>query len=260
MPVPLLYAHRGAAAEQPENTLPSFRRALELGADVLETDVHLSADGQVVVSHDPDAQRMTGVPLVFRKTRLDEILTLDAGATFTDASGGRPFMGKRYRIPTLEELLVELPDVPFNIDIKQPGVACARRVVELVRRLRATDRVVLASFHYHTILTVRALGYEGRTSLARPEVVALLLGPRRALRVMPGRGQLVQIPTHAGPLTLATPRFLDKCHQLGLRVDFWTINDPEEARRLLDLGADGIMTDDPAAIAPVFAELRAQAN
>ncbi|HWN67058.1 MAG TPA: glycerophosphodiester phosphodiesterase [Haliangium sp.] len=254
---PVFYAHRGAAAEQPENTIPSFRRALELGADVLETDVHLTADGQVVVSHDPSTDRMCGVPLSFRRARLDQIRALDAGYGFLDPRGKRPFAGQHYRIPTLEELLTEFPGVRFNIDIKQPGRRMVRTMVELLRRLDATERVVLASFHYRTLLAVRSMRYEGKTSLARPEVATVMFAPRAAYRRMPLRGQMVQVPTRSGPIRLATPKFIQKCHDIGLTVDFWTINDPNEARHLLAMGADGIMTDDPAAMAPVFAELRA---
>jgi glycerophosphoryl diester phosphodiesterase len=147
--------------------------------------------------------------------------------------------------------------VRFNIDIKQPGMRMVRTIVALLRRLGATERVVLASFHYRTLLGVRSMRYEGKTSLARPEVATLLFAPRAAYQRMPLKGQMVQIPTRSGPIRLATPRFIQKCHDLGLTVDFWTINDPIEARHLLTMGADGIMTDDPAAIGPVFAELRA---
>jgi glycerophosphoryl diester phosphodiesterase len=254
---PVFYAHRGAAAEQPENTIPSFRRALELGADVLESDVHLTADGQVVMSHDPNAERMTGVPLSFRRAGLDQIRALDAGYGFLDPRGKRPFAGQHYRIPTLEEALVEFPGVRFNIDIKQPGMRMVRAILALLRRLDACDRVVLASFHFRTLLAVRGMRYEGKTSLARPEVATLMFAPRAAYQRIPLRGQMVQIPTRSGPIRLATPKFIQKCHDLGLTVDFWTINDPIEARHLLTMGADGIMTDDPAAIGPVFAELRA---
>lgn len=253
MAEPIFYAHRGAAAEQPENTMPSFRRALELGASALETDVHMTADGHVVVSHDPNALRMTGVNVVLRRARLDEVRALDAGHGFVDAAGERPFAGKGYGIPTLEELLVELPGVPINIDLKQPWPPMVGQVLDLLRRLRATDRVTLASFHLRTMAAVLARRYEGKTGLSQPEVIALVLARGRLGRALPVAGRRAQIPTHAGPVTLASRAFIDRCHGLGLAVDFWTINDADEAQRLLDLGADGIMTDDPAAIAPVFA-------
>lgn len=257
---PIFYAHRGAAIEQPENTIPSFRRALELGAVALETDVHMTADGQVVVSHDPDTLRMTGVDLVLRQARLADLRALDAGHGFVDARGERPFAGKGYRIPTLEELLVEFPGVRINIDLKQLRPSMVRQTVRLVRRLRATDRVTLASFHLRTLVAVRAQGYEGSTGLSQPEVAALTIAPGPLLWALRLRGARAQVPTRVGPVVLAGRRFIDRCHGMGIAVDFWTINDPDEARHLLDLGADGIMTDDPKAIAPVFAERAAAAD
>src|SRR5688572_16564471 len=114
----LVYAHRGAAIELPENTLPSFRRALELGADALETDVHLTLDGEVVAVHDPDGRRVAGIDQRVAATAFAELRGWDAGFAFVDGAGTRPFAGQGYRIPTLEELLVELPEIPINVDLK----------------------------------------------------------------------------------------------------------------------------------------------
>jgi glycerophosphoryl diester phosphodiesterase len=261
---PILYAHRGAAAERPENTLESFQRAIELGADALEMDLHLTSDGHIVVSHDPSAARMAGVEARFCDTTLADIKRWDAGYGFKGAGGERPFVDKGYRVPTLEEILVELPGVPINIDLKQPRPSMVAPVMELVRRLRAAERVTLASFQTRTILAVRRGGYQGATGLTPLEVLTLYLGHgglgsrlwRRLWSTLGGVGMAVQIPTHVGPLRLDTRRFIDKCHELGMRVDFWTINEPDQARRLLAAGADGIMTDDPGIMKPVFDELR----
>jgi glycerophosphoryl diester phosphodiesterase len=257
VPALRLYAHRGASAEAPENTMPSFQRALEIpGVDALELDVHMTRDGHVVVSHDPTAERMANVRVAWRDLELAEARALDLGWGFVAPDGSRPFVGKGVRIPTFDEVLAELP-VALNVDLKQLWPPMVEKVVRLVRARRAEDRVVLASFHWSTLLAVRARGYRGGTSLAQPEVIALLATPRLLLRHAPLFGTCAQVPTRAAGITLATPRFLDKCHDLGMRVDFWTINDPREAEALLDLGADGIMTDDPRAIAPVFAARRA---
>jgi glycerophosphoryl diester phosphodiesterase len=253
----LLYAHRGAAAECPENTLPSFRRALEIGVDAIETDVHMTRDGVPVVSHDPSAERMTGVAVAWRDLDLADARRLDLGWGFVAADGSRPFAGTGVRLSTLEEVLVELPGVRFNVDIKQAEPSMVKPLLALLRRLRAEDRVTLASFRWRTLVDVRRRGYAGDTSLSQAEVAALLSAPRRSFRNLPFVGIAAQIPVRVGPLRLATRRFIDKCHAVGLRVDFWTINQPDEAERLLALGADGIMTDDPAAIAPVFARHRA---
>lgn len=249
-----LYAHRGASAEAPENTMPSFRRALEIGVDALELDVHMTRDGHVVVSHDPTAERMAGVPAAWRDLDLAEARRFDLGRGFVLPDGTRPYTG--VRIPTFEEVLVELPGVVLNVDLKQASPSIVPAVLALLRRLRAEERVVLASFHFRTLLDVRRRGYPGPTALSQPEVAATLGTPRALLARMPYRGTCAQIPVRAGPIVLATPAFIGKCHALGMRVDFWTINDPAEARRLIELGADGIMTDDPRALAPALRDLR----
>jgi glycerophosphoryl diester phosphodiesterase len=245
----LVYAHRGAAAEQPENTLPSFRRALELGADALETDVHLTRDGAIVAAHDEDGLRNAGVARRIRDATLEEVKTWDAGHVFVDEQGARPFVGRGYRVPSLEELLRELPGVRFNVDLKSEEPALAKSFLELVRRNDAEGRIVAASFFASTLVHLRGLGWRGESSLAKREFVSVWLTPRW-LRRGPAPGTRAQIPTRSGPLRFATRRTLAKLHALGLKVDFWTINEPATAARLVALGADGIMTDDPARIVP----------
>ena len=160
-------------------------------------------------------------------------------------------------MPTLEEVLRDLPPVPLNIDIKRHDDHAARAVVELVRRHRAEERVLLASFDAGTLRTVRRLGYEGRTGMGVSEILRLVFLPERALRLRPFKGAAAQVSPRVGPVALDRSAFVARAHGLGLMVDYWTINDPEDAARMLRLGADGIMTDDPARIAPVFARFGA---
>jgi glycerophosphoryl diester phosphodiesterase len=251
-----LYAHRGAAAERPENTLPSFRRALELGADALEMDIHLTRDGHIVVSHDADGSRMAGVVQEIRAATLAEVKAWDVGQGFVDARGARPYAGAGFEVPTLDEVLTELADVPLNIDIKQRQPPMVEPTIELLRRRGAEERVTLASFHAATLRDVRRRGYRGPTALAQAEVAELLFMPRAFQRLRPIAAQAAQLPVRYGGFDLGAPWVIARCHDLGLRVDYWTVNDPAEARRLLDNGADGIMTDDPAVLAPTFRQLR----
>jgi len=251
MSQPRLYAHRGAARELPENTLPAFRRALEVGATALETDVHRTRDGHVVISHDPTGERAAGVPRAVRDATLAEVRAWDVGSRFRRS---RPEIGAApFTVPTLEELLVDAPGVPINVDIKQHDAATVDAVVALVRRLGAASQVLLTSFDTATIRRVRRLGYEGPTGLGRSEILYLAFAPEALLRALSPRGAAAQIPPRVGPIALDRPVLLAKAHAMGLAVHYWTINDPAEAERLLDLGADGIMSDDPAALAPVFA-------
>jgi glycerophosphoryl diester phosphodiesterase len=121
-----------------------------------------------------------------------------------------------------------------------------------VRRRRAEDRVTIASFQLRTLVELRRKGYAGETALSQPEVAALTALPGIAWRQLPFTGTAAQLPTHAGPLRFDRPALVAKCHSVGLRVDFWVIDAVDEAARLLDLGADGIMTNDPKVIAPLF--------
>jgi glycerophosphoryl diester phosphodiesterase len=247
--VPVLYAHRGAATELPENTLPAFERALAVGATALETDVHVTRDGHVVASHDPTGARTAGVARAIRDAALAEVRTWDVGRAFRERRGGP---AGPFTVPTLEEILTAFPGVSLNVDVKQHDGRAAAAVVAVVRRLGAQARVLLTSFDGRTLGAVRRLGYEGPTGLGRLEVVRLLSMPSALLAIFPLRGRAAQIPTRLGPLRLDRRAFVDKAHAVGILVHYWTINDPTEASRLLDLGADGIMTDDPRAIAQVL--------
>jgi glycerophosphoryl diester phosphodiesterase len=218
-----VYAHRGASRELTENTMPAFRRALELGANALETDVHATADGVLVASHDPDGARVFGVPKRIADCRWEEV--------------------RSWGVPSLEEIILAFPGVPINVDLKAEVAPLA---VATVGRLAAEGQVTLASFRSSTLRRVRALGYRGETSLGRSEVARLLSLPaavQRGILAPPGRAAQL-------PVSLAQPWVIARCHALGLRADYWTVNDPVQARALVALGADGIMTDDPAAIVP----------
>jgi glycerophosphoryl diester phosphodiesterase len=237
-----LYAHRGAAAELPENTLPAFRRALSLGATAIETDCQVSRDGRVVLSHDPTVVPADGVPQRIDESTLEQVQSWNVGHTHPGS----------FTIPTLEEALEHLPGVPFNVDCKPPGRAATAALVRVVREMGAQDRVLIASFRTNTLRYVRQLGYEGMTGLGQSEIVRLVVMPYTLLRAIPIHGNAAQVPTRAFGVAFDTRRFVDKCHALGLVVHYWTIDDPREACRLVDLGADGIMTNDPRLVAPAL--------
>ncbi len=248
----LLYAHRGASAELPENTMAAFRRGLERGATAIETDAHFTRDGHLVLSHDPTGARMAGIPTAIRDATLDEVCGWDVGRGFVEPSGARPFAGKGHRVPTLEELLVELPGVPLNVDVKERRPGTIDALLLLLRRMGAEDRVRIVSFDARTLAEVRRRGYEGGLGLGFWDVLQSLVMPLAALRWLLRPGDAVQIPTRAAGLDLTRRDRIERWHAVGLRVDYWVINDAAEAKRLLAAGADGIMTDDPGAIAPVM--------
>jgi glycerophosphoryl diester phosphodiesterase len=228
----------------------AFSRAMEIGVDSLELDVHLTRDGVFVVTHDDNALRMCGSPLSWRDADFADTQRLDAGWGFVASDGSRPFAGQGIRVPAFESVLVEFPRVHVNVDLK--GQDEVKVMLELLRRLGAEERVTIASFQTATMVAVRQRGYGGETSLSQGEVATLLALPAVLWRQLPFTGTAAQVPTHQGPLRFDRATFIAKCHHLGLRVDFWTIDDVTEAQRLLGLGADGIITNDPAALRPLF--------
>jgi len=244
-----LYAHRGAAAEEPENTLPAFEKALDYGVDGLEMDVHMTSDGVVVVAHDSDGQRMCRQSHAIKTMSYAQVSQWDAGWGFVDAQGNRPFAEKGYRIPSFADVLASFPNTLINVDLKQSTPSMVNTVLQIVRDAGAQDRVILASFSQATLLHLRVRGYRGQTAMGPAEVAGALYGPAFVIRRLPWRGTAAQIPTRVGAMTLATGERIRRLQALGLRVDFWTINDVDQALKLKALGADGVMTDDPGLLA-----------
>jgi len=245
---PVVYAHRGASLERPENTVESFALALELGADAVETDAHMTRDGRIVLSHDPSGSRMAGVARAIRDASLEDVRSWDVSARFAPRPGDPP-IERPHRMPTLDEVLAAFPGVFFNVDAKQEEPDMMPALLRSIRAAGAEGRVRIASFSSRNLVRARALGYEGPLGLSPRELARAMLLPGFLARRASIHGDAAQVPRRARGVTFASQSSIDRLHRLGLRVDFWTIDDPTEARALLALGADGIMTDDIRRIA-----------
>ena len=274
-PGPLAFAHRGGAAHAPENSWRAFEHAVGLGYEYLETDVQATADGVLIAFHDRTLDRVTGQPGRICRLTLKEI----AGARI---GGTEP-------IPVLEDVLAAWPGVRFNIDVKDaPAVAPLSGVL---RRTDAWDRVCVVSFSAARLrATRRALdrpvcmaasplgtamvrlgrplpsagprgphryGFKRRSvagpmaaAARRPGVPGAVAGPppRPLAERLAGAGvRCLQVP-----VPVATPSFIGRAHKLGLQVHVWTVNDRPTMEGLLDLGVDGIMTDETVALREVL--------
>ena len=237
--------HRGNAAHAPENTIESFRQAAAIGVDALELDVRLSADGHVVVIHDPTLDRTTN-----RSGRVDS-LTLagiqgaDAGARFTkDGGSSWPYRGQGIVVPTLDEVLGTFPSMPLLIEIKAAAASRAARAV--IERHNATDRCIVASFDERAMDAIRGSGIARGAS--RRDTAALLW--RAVLRLPPSRvdfSVLCMPPQYRG-LPLPVVGYAAILAPLGVPVHVWTIDDPADAARLQAGGVRGIISNDPSAI------------
>jgi glycerophosphoryl diester phosphodiesterase len=255
-PTPRLFGHRGAAGVAPENTLPSFRRALADGVDVFELDVHATRDGEIVVLHDPLLDRTTDATGPVSARSYAELSRCDAGHRFSPDGGATfPFRGHGVRVPRLRDLVDEFPDIPLNIEIKVPGAAIIEAVVAIIRSARAP--VVLAAEHDDIMHAIRRAAPDVPTSLAAGEVAAFIATlASGATPILPAGAVALQIPPSFGDVTLVTRETVAAAHALGAEMHVWTINDAPEAERLLDLGCDAIMTDVPHVIRPVIGARR----
>lgn len=236
-PGPLPFAHRGGASDAPENTLAAFEHAVDLGYRYLETDVHVTTDGVAVAFHDDDLARTCGRP-----GRIAEL-------TWAEVATAR--VEGREPIPRLDDLIAAWPQTRWNLDCKSDSAIDA--LVDVLERLDVLQRVCVGSFSDRRLRTLRArLGPSLCTSLG-PVATARLVAASRTHRVVARPGGLAaQVPLRQGPVPVVTPAFVRTAHRLGLQVHVWTVDDPGEMHRLLDLGVDGIMTDRPAVLREVL--------
>ncbi|MDD3930111.1 MAG: glycerophosphodiester phosphodiesterase [Sphaerochaeta sp.] len=257
-PMPKVVAHRGDSAHFPENTLHAFESAYSLGVDVIETDVHLSRDGEVVIWHDPTLDRNTNGSGMIEEHTLAELKELDAGYTFTKDGGKTfPFRGKGVQLCTLKEALSACPAQRFNVDLKSKGEAIVEAFIDVVKEEHATRRVVGASFHLSNLRMLRNKEPRIQTSITTKEVIPLLaLEKLHLLRHKPTKHPIVfQVPVRQWGIEVITPHFITTMHARGAIIQVWTINEEEEMRRLFQLGVDSVMTDKPELAIKVATEL-----
>lgn len=230
-PLPIAFAHRGGAAHRPENSWAAFEHAIGLGYTHLETDARATADGILLAFHDRTLDRATD-----RTGRISRM-------PYAKVAGAR--VGGIEPIPLIEDLLCAWPGLRFNIDLKD--VTAIRPMMDVLRRTGAWDRVCVTSFSARRLHAARAL-------LDRPVCMSLSPAGVAALRLAGGvprctdvlAAKLARTGVHCAqvPLQVVTPSFIRSAHDAGLQVHVWTLNRREEMQRALDLGADGIMTDE----------------
>lgn len=241
-PGPIAFAHRGGGREVPENSRAAVEHTVALGLGYLETDVRATSDGVAVLNHDATVDRTTD-----GAGRVDQ-LTWDQVAGLRDASGARPVR--------LDELLGDYPALRVNVDAKDDHVV--EPLVRAIERTGAVDRVGLASFSDARLARLRARLPGVATSLGRREVARLVaaarLGRRPRVPGPAGGAVCVQVPPRVRSMRIVTPRFLAAAHRHGLAVHVWTIDEPGQMRRLLDLGVDGIISDRPRVLRGVLTE------
>ena len=237
---PLIVGHRGAAAQHPENTLDSFEAAIAAGADIVELDVRLTADGVPVVLHDADVGATTdGTGFVHHLT-LAEVKRLDA-------SGGR---GSRAEVPTLRESLelmsgrvgvdLEVKNLPGEPGFDSPREEAARACLSMLDEVSFAGDVLVSSFNWLSIEHVRRADPGVSTGF----LTTASIDAWAALRYVRDRGHAYVLP-HVGAILEEAGAFVRRAHDEGVRVGTWTVDDPAEVERLFAAGVDAVATNDP---------------
>lgn len=258
LPTPIVMGHRGASGELPENTLPAFARAIAQGAAILETDAHLTQDGEVVLSHDPEVDRTTEGSGAIEAHTLVELQRLDAGYRFSpDREVSFPHRGQGIRIAKLREAFDEFPGIHFNIEIKQNSPVLIDAVVRMVGEAGRAETTLLAAASDDTMAALRLrleeTGLRCAMGAATGDVVRFV---RAAAEngTPPPEPMALQIPPTFGGDPLVTAELVEFAHRHGVQIHVWTINDEDEMHRLLDLGVDGVMSDFPGLLRRVVDE------
>ncbi|GIP16627.1 glycerophosphoryl diester phosphodiesterase [Paenibacillus montaniterrae] len=227
------YAHRGASGYCPENTMAAFQRAVELGATGIETDVQMTADGELVLIHDESLYRTTGVDKLVKDTTLAELQKLDAGAWFSNEFTGE-------RVPTLDQLmeLVKREQIMLNIEIKSGVVLypdIERKVIEKIRQHQLDQQCIISNFNHYSLAQCKAIN---------PYIATGILYMEGLYRPWDYAATVGANALHA-PKYAVTAEWVAEAKANGIIYNVWTVNEPQEMKALLAAGVAGIITDYP---------------
>lgn len=242
----IVFAHRGGAGCWPPNTLLAFQNAVEMGVDALELDIHSTADGVLVVRHDPTVDATTDGSGPIQSFTLEELRKLDAGYTWTADGETHPFRGQGLGIPTLEEVFLGFPEIPINIDIKQRSPSIVEDFCALLRRYDRAERTVVGSFHRDTLAHFRRACPETPTAVGPQETRMFWALNRVGLaRLYRPPASAFQVPEYSDGTQVVDPSFVRAAHHHGIAVHIWTVDEEADMQRLIEMGVDGLMTDYP---------------
>ncbi|HVB52308.1 MAG TPA: glycerophosphodiester phosphodiesterase [Acidimicrobiales bacterium] len=265
----IAFAHQGGSFEGPSSTLVAIAHALEVGASAIELDVHATKDRHVVVCHDETVDRTTNHHGEIASLTLAELREMDNAFWWIegdvvspghDASEylwrGRAPADQRYGVATLEEVSEAFPGVLLNLDIKRTGPEVEgyeELLASELRRLERNSSVMVASFHDEAIQRFRSFAPEVATSAATKESATFYFSLVEGSPLVPNASAF-QLPATYGDIEVVTAPFIESAHEADMAVHVWTVNDPEEMARLLDLGVDGLISDRPTPLAALLKE------
>lgn len=229
----IIFAHRGYSQIYPENTMIAFKKAIEVGADGIETDVHLTKDGEIVITHDETLERVSNGTGMVKDYTYEELLKFDFGVKKSDQFKGE-------RAPKLIDLikLIKDTDLLLNIEIKvgfplYPGIE--EKVLDMIIEEGILDRVIISSFNHYSLALLRNLNRDVKIA---PLYASALYKPYDYAKSL---GANIIHPNHK----VINKDVVKECHENGVKVNMYTVNNLDLAKKLKAMGADGIMTDNP---------------
>lgn len=242
MSKPLVWAHRGASGYCPENTLAAFQKAVDLGADGVELDIHLTKDGALVVTHDESIDRVSD-----HKGRVCDY-TLDELKSFDFSYGNMAYEG--IQIPTMGEVfeLLKPTDLTINIELKTgeifyPGIE--QKIVGMTKSFGMEDRVIYSSFNHYSVMRLKEIDPEAKTGFLYAD----------GTLDMPAYGRAHGVSAlHPAGYNLQFPGFMDECRANGLDVNVWTVNRESDIRACVKLGVHAIITNYPDKVRKIIEE------
>jgi glycerophosphoryl diester phosphodiesterase len=247
---PLVIAHQGGDGIRPGDTMVAFEHAVQIGADVLEMDAHMTGDGKIVLMHDERVDRTTDGTGLIEDMTLEELRQLDAAYQWSnDGDKTFPYRGQGIQVPTLEELFQKFPDMRYVIEIKLTRNPIDQPLCDLIRRYNMQGRVMIASFHDEAMQRFRTTCPEVATSASRGEVTKfVLLGKIFLSGLITPQFNSIQPPydpEESMNIPIMTKRFIRQAHARNIAVEPWTVDDPELMKKYIEWGVDGIITDRP---------------
>ena len=236
-------AHGGGLGRAPANTMAALEQAMADGADVLEVDAQLTADGVLVLMHDDTVDRTTNGTGRVAELTLSELQALNAAFGYEGEPADR-FAGDGITVPTLAESFAAFPDVRWVVEIKPDTAEAARLMCNTIREAGMETRALVGSFHDSAMAHFRSVCPEVATGMASDEAFSFYVMARLGLaKFHPTRAVAMQVPPRASGLDVVHPRLIEAAHARGIAVQVWTINDPAEMEALIARGVDGIITD-----------------
>lgn len=245
---PLVIAHQGGDNVFPGETMFAYQRAVELGADVLEMDIHITKDGKLILMHDETVDRTTNGSGEIEAMTLDELKRLDAAYNWSPDGDLKsfPYRGQGLQVAALEEIFQAFPNYRMTIEIKKTNASMAQPFCDLIRQYDMQDKIVVASFMDARLKEFRAVCPEVATSSAKNETTVFVLLSKVYLSgFYSPKFQSLQVPEISSGITVMTPAFVRAAHERNLAVEPWTIDDSETILKFTEWGVDGIMTDRP---------------